>query len=335
LYSALRQLSVTPELENNSPIGMRQRRLLVELLSTVQRVRTLSVSQLLAKVMEAARVAVASPKGRMRPDGGFSEDRLDACVLTLPERPKRGTWCAAAAFAAIHALGFEQTALALVTEWEKRYLQEQQLTATGGSTGRRHDGEGTGSKAARKSKPDGVLGSGLPEVQPGEVVRALVQAGKEIKLKLAPLTGVCLLRFQLKHMSHLLERPSLGVHIDARVQGFVPDPWQRNLLDVVDAGTCSGGLMDGRFDAEAPPDSLACCESEFCSLRCLAPQVPIFAPGRLVCPGGGANLLGQDLHLFICHRQGPAGQHLGTGCHRTAHQGLGQPGSGPGMEAVA
>ena len=41
--------------------------------------------------------------------------------------------------------------------------------------------------------------------------------------------------FQLKYMSHLLERPASGEK-DDRVS-FIPDAWQRKLLDIVDQGT--------------------------------------------------------------------------------------------------
>lgn len=54
--------------------------------------------------------------------------------------------------------------------------------------------------------------------------------------KLDPLdVGVSPEVFQLGTMGHLLERRPPGQR-DSRVDGFIPDKWQRRLLDVVDAG---------------------------------------------------------------------------------------------------
>ncbi|KXZ48231.1 hypothetical protein GPECTOR_29g135 [Gonium pectorale] len=57
---------------------------------------------------------------------------------------------------------------------------------------------------------------------------------KKANFKLVRL-GISLVRFQLRHMGDLLERPAAEGRSDPRV-GFIPDDWQRRLLDLVDAG---------------------------------------------------------------------------------------------------
>ncbi|EFJ49978.1 hypothetical protein VOLCADRAFT_58784 [Volvox carteri f. nagariensis] len=47
--------------------------------------------------------------------------------------------------------------------------------------------------------------------------------------------GISLVRFQLRYMGDRLERSSIG-RPDPRV-GFIPDAWQRRLLDIVDSGS--------------------------------------------------------------------------------------------------
>ena len=46
--------------------------------------------------------------------------------------------------------------------------------------------------------------------------------------------GICHIEFQMKHMSHLL-REKLREDVDPRVKYFVPDQWQRDMFDYIDA----------------------------------------------------------------------------------------------------
>ena len=46
--------------------------------------------------------------------------------------------------------------------------------------------------------------------------------------------GICHIEFQMKHMSHLL-REKLREDLDPRVKYFVPDQWQRDMFDYIDA----------------------------------------------------------------------------------------------------
>jgi hypothetical protein len=97
----------------------------------------------------------------------------------------------------------------------------------------------------------------LPDEAPfDQLTRALNSAAEAISLRGAHLpNSLTLVRFQLQHMPHLLERPVVDATRDLRVDGFVPDAWQRKLLDVVDSGAhvCVDHTRRGVVDCTLKP----------------------------------------------------------------------------------
>ena len=57
---------------------------------------------------------------------------------------------------------------------------------------------------------------------------------EEGNLSQSAATGICHIEFQMKHMSHLLKK-KLREDPDPRVKHFIPDQWQRDMFDYIDA----------------------------------------------------------------------------------------------------
>lgn len=209
-----------------------RQQLLADVLHTLQRVRAVPAQALLAALQAGAgnQPATGVPVG------------AEVGMLALPCKPKRSTCCAAAAVAVMQALGATAVAELLVQGWAVAGVQ----VAGGSSNGSAGAAAGKGGKKAKKQpgdntgqeprqKVNGPAATSASKCQVSEQVCAqLTAAAAVLKLKPCEWEGLDLVRFQLQHMPHLLERPGSGAR-DPRVTGFVPDGWQRKLLDVVDA----------------------------------------------------------------------------------------------------
>lgn len=181
-----------------------------------------------------------------RDKGGDGQAEMQG-MLHLPHKPHRTASCAAAVIASLDSLGLAVLAEHLKESWVDGLEQSGVKLPVGEKVnhGKSHKGSGKpGSKGSTKSSSKAgkeSVTTAAVWVDAEAVCKLLGEAAAAVKLKPCPLLDaggapVCMTRLQLRHMPHLLYRPP-AVGRDKRVQGFVPDPWQSRLLDVVEAGS--------------------------------------------------------------------------------------------------
>lgn len=128
------------------------------------------------------------------------------------------------AVAVLSALGFSNVAQQLAAE-----LQPPQTSAAPSDVGAKKGGKKGGKAKASIDVPSAAAATAATATAPP------IAACKKMLDPLPFAGSTSAARFQLQHMGPLLERPAQGPR-DARISGFVPDLWQRKLLDAVDAG---------------------------------------------------------------------------------------------------
>lgn len=229
-----------PRSELTDPLTIRH---VAELFLTMQHIRKLGMPSLMQPVIQVATEGGSKAKegskdkksSKGKASGTDQENKKDSKAVSLspllvpiPWSSKRGTTTLAAAVAVLQSLGFESMAHQLAVEACQQWDAD--------STQQNHSCSANTHKKASSSDAHSRPKTGA-DVTADTAFEMLLAAAVSVKLK--PMAGLpkdlSPIRLQLRHMGHLLERPSAGPR-DPRIQGFIPDPWQKQLLDVVDAG---------------------------------------------------------------------------------------------------
>eukprot|EP00921_Rhytidocystis_pertsovi_P002900 GHVQ01004864.1.p1 GENE.GHVQ01004864.1~~GHVQ01004864.1.p1 ORF type:complete len:2072 (-),score=269.06 GHVQ01004864.1:3927-9524(-) len=141
--------------------------------------------------------------------------------------------------------GFRDSARSLFDKWKQLKIRETEQRAAaslagakgadkkgaGGDKKKGKDGSGKKDKAGKEAGADSSGNCAPNELSEKEIEKHRVTDNKDTGYELQVAAGKEL-SFQLKHMG-LDMRRTIGKERDNRVL-FVPDPWQKNLLDVVD-----------------------------------------------------------------------------------------------------